>query len=262
MKKFKLIIIALMIVVVLGSCSTESYDDLYQVYTTHLDDQREIYDTYISDVNRLSSEGLKAVVFIEAHFYSQGIKNTGSGAIIKSDAFYDYVLTNHHVTTYQDNQPDRIFVRNYLNEEVEGDILFSDATYDLCLLRIEKGSELDVFKINLNEVTDTTILINIGYPEGQNHAISMGYFVEYNQISVNDMSSSVNLVTFDVLISSVPVKSGSSGSALLNQDLEVVGLVYAARFTDDDLSVYAYAIPSEKIVEFLMLNEFEVATNE
>lgn len=251
-----------MMVIVVTGCGSESYDDLQQVYTTHLEDQRDIYDTYINDVNKISSDGLKAVVFIQAHFYNQGIKNTGSGAVVKSDEFYDYILTNHHVVTYLNNEPDRIFITNYLNEEVEGTILFTDSNYDLCLIRVDRGSMLGVFDIHVDEVKDSSTLINIGYPEGQNHAISMGYFVEYNQISVNDMSSSINLVTFDVLISSVPVKSGSSGSALLNQDLELVGLIYAARFTDNDLSVYAYAIPSEKIVEFFTLHEFEVITYE
>lgn len=262
MKKIKMIIISLLLVLMLSSCSNESYEDLYDVYTTHLEDQKDTYDAYIDYVNMISSDGIKAVVFIESHFYSEGIKNNGSGAIIKSDDTYDYILTNHHVVTYQGDEPDRIYMTNYLNEEQEGQILFLDATYDLCLIRMNKTSTLGVFDINNDLINDSAHLINIGYPDGQNHAISMGYFVEYNQISVNDVSSTVNMVTFDVLITSVPVKSGSSGSALLNQDLELVGLIYAARFTDDELSIYAYAIPSEKIIEFLTLNDFEVRTHE
>jgi S1-C subfamily serine protease len=239
-------------------CQTKSYESLYADYDQHLDEQLETYVSKIEFIETLSSETIKAVVSVESNFLMLGIQNIGSGAVIDEDESYYYILTNSHVVSYDDQLANQYVIYNYLNQELNAEYMFSSSNYDLALLRIAKTYDLNVFNVDFSPVSGTSELIVMGYPNSQNHAITMGYFSEYAQVIVDEEDSLVNLVSFDVLISSVPVKSGSSGSAIFNSDFSLVGLIYAGRFsTDSDISTYAYAIPSAQIKAFLIENDYQ-----
>ena len=257
MKKTIIFIFIILMSTSLVSCQNKTYDDLYEDYSMYLEEQQTLYDSYISFMKEISSTTLKPVVSIEANFLDEGLQNIGSGAVIDEDDLYYYVLTNHHVISYQSTVSNHIFVNNYVNDKIIAEVLFSDAAYDLAFLRINKNIEVTVFDMNLNEITSNVDLIVIGYPSNQNHAITMGYFIEYRNVSVDNSYSLVNQVNFPVLISSVPVKGGSSGSAILNHELELVGLIFAGRFqSGNEISTDSYAIPANIIIEFLELNSY------
>lgn len=253
MKKIYLFIIMILIGFMLTSCGEKTYESLYDDYQSYVDEQTQNYQSYIDFVNQLSNTAVKSVVSIEASFLTYGIQNLGSGAVIDEDDQFYYVLTNSHVVMYNDTVANQYVVRNYLNESVNATYMFSDENYDLALLKIAKTIEVTCFEIDTSTIMINDSLIVIGYPNGQNHAITMGYFIEENRVVVDDQTSLVNRVTFNVIVSSVPVKSGSSGSAILNEDLKLVGLIFAGRFqTTTSISTHSYAIPAQKILEFLL----------
>ena len=67
-------------------------------------------------------------------------------------------------------------------------------------------------------------------------------------------------VDFDVLIMDIPVETGSSGSVVINDDYEVVGIIYAGNFLNNqETSEFSFAIPTAKIYEFFDLNEIPYA---
>jgi S1-C subfamily serine protease len=258
MKKIFIYILTIILSISLMGCQSKSYDDLYEDYDGYLVEQQDIYQSKIALIETLSNDTIKAVVSIESNFILEGIQNLGSGAVIDQDDDYYYVLTNSHVVTYEDGYANQYVVHNYLNDELTAELLFASADYDLALLRISKLYDLSVFTIDYEAMTNGNELIVMGYPNSQNHAITMGYFSEYAPVIVDDENSLVNKVTFDVLISSVPVKSGSSGSAIFNEDFNLVGLIYAGRFASgEDVSTYSYAIPSTKIRDFLLENDYQ-----
>ena len=259
MKKIPIFIMICILSISLSSCTPKTYDNLYEDYSNYLVEQQEQYQKYITYLDEISSDSLKAVVHIESQFLYEGIQNNGSGAVIAEDDDYYYALTNHHVISYQNQYPDKIYINNYMNQKLEGHLLFYDASYDLALLSFDKTFELNVFHIDSNKVVEYERIGSISYPDDQNHAITMGFMIDYDQVLVGENA----LVNFDVLISNVPVKSGSSGSVVFNESFDLVGLVYAGRFFDDDtISTYTYAIPGFKIIEFLTTYEFEVIDDE
>ncbi len=257
MKKILIFIFIISMSIGLVSCRNKTYEELYEDYSMYLEEQQTLYDGYINFINEISSTTLKSVVSIEANFLTDGIQNIGSGAVIDEDDLYYYVLTNHHVISYQSSVSNSIYVNNYVNDAIIAEVLFSDASYDLAFLRIAKNIEVTVFDMNINEISSNIDLVVIGYPSNQNHAITMGYFIEYRNVSVDSSNPLINQVNFPVLISSVPVKSGSSGSAIMNHDFELVGLIFAGRFQNgNEISTDSYAIPADKIIEFLELNGY------
>ncbi len=257
MRKPMIFLLMIILSVLISGCMPKSYDDLYNDYQTYVLDQQQIYDDYIAEINQISDVVLPAVVMIKADFLSMGFQNIGTGAVIDEDDDYYYILSNNHVVTMYGNTAENYTVVTYLHETIHAELMFSMATYDLSLLKVDKSHELNVLSLDFDVIGRTDKLASIGYPDSQNNAITMGFFIEYKQITVDDPASSVNLVTFDVIVSNIPVKSGSSGSAMINEDFKLVGLVYAGRFqTSSDVSTLAYAVPSLKIIEFLEENEY------
>ena len=100
----------------------------------------------------------------------------------------------------------------------------------------------------------------MGYPESQSNTIHMGTVLDYGAVNI-DVDDTVINVTFDVIIADIPVKSGSSGSAVLNDQFQLIGIVFAGNFPDDtDVADYAFMIPILRVKEFL--NEREIKFNE
>ena len=261
MKKVSIFMMICLIGLSLSSCTPKTYDNLYEDYANYLVEQQDNYQAYITYLDEISSNSLKAVVHIESQFLYEGIQNNGSGAVIAEDDDFYYVLTNHHVISYNNDYPDKILISNYIDQTLNGHLMFYDASYDLALLSFDKTYELNIFHIDSHQVDEYERIGSISYPDDQNHAITMGFMIDYDQVSI--AGNTLNQVDFDVLISNVPVKSGSSGSVVFNESFDLVGLVYAGRFFEDDsISTYTYAIPGFKIIEFLAAYEFEVIDDE
>jgi len=260
----KVILLAMLLFLLIGgtACQKEkTYDDLYLEYLTHIENNETSYQSTIDYFNHLSQEVIKSVVLVEKLVNAVNHSSTGSGVVFKADAEYYYVLTNNHVI-YSDAAPELIIyiISDYKGTEYSGELLEQSGDYDLAILRFKKGiTNLPVIELaENNPVKDQKIAV-LGYPGYQINAISLGNVINYAPIDVQSSSFDVINVLFDVLISDVPVKSGSSGSVSLNDQFQLVGIVYAGNFSDTSLtSEYTFSIPVEKVYEFLQFKQFSL----
>ncbi len=252
MKKFFKLALSLIFILSLAACfSVKTYDDLLLEYQNHILSQEDIYQSRIDYFNYLSTESVKSVVSVKKTSTFSGT-TTGSGVIYKEDAFYYYALTNNHVVYTSSGTRATYTVSDYLGNEYNATFIAADGAYDLAVVRFRKTVTLTVIEFaEVNAIKDEQIAV-IGYPSFQINAITLGSVIDYAKIDIESSTNSVIDVNFNVLVSDAPVKSGSSGSVVLNHDFKLVGIIYAGNFSNDSsTSSYAFAIPLERVIEFL-----------
>lgn len=265
MKKILAILLFFILSVSIGACQVEkTYDDLYLEYLTHIENNIENYQSSIEYFNHLSSEVIKSVVLVEKVINASYGSSTGSGIIIKSDEDYYYILTNNHVIYAEETDTATYTISDYRGNEYNATLVENSEDYDLAILRFNKG-ELLLTPIVLsfeNPMVGEKLAV-IGYPSYQINAITLGNVIDYAPIDVESASYEIINVLFDVLISDVPVKSGSSGSVVVDSEYQLVGIIYAGNFIDQsDTSEYSFSIPVEKVFEFFQLKNFSLEVEE
>ncbi len=211
---------------------------------------------YYSKVSgSLNDEIVKSNVMFYNRNYSTflGIKykeyNTyGSGFIYDEDVNYYYVLTNYHVVTYNYSyNHNELYLEDYLGNKYETEVLSSDINYDLAIVRFKKENRLKVLKFGSNVEVRNSIKA-LGNPDSIKNVITNGQITCFSNINMNSNKSKVN---FEVIVHSAKIDGGSSGGALLNTDNEVIGITFAGAFDKNGEFVNGYAIPVEKIKEFI-----------
>ena len=208
------------------------------------------------NVSGANEEIIKANVMIFNNNYSEflGVKyrednSYGSGVIYKSDEQYYYALTNNHVVSYDYSySKHQILVEDCFSNEYVGEVIYSDALYDLAVVRFIRNSELKVLNLSDDEIKDRDSIRSMGNPDSVKNVINNGMINCLSYINLNSDKSKVN---FEVIVHSATIASGSSGGALLNSDNEIVGITFAGVFDKSGNFITGYAIPSEKIIEFL-----------
>lgn len=257
-RKLCILLSTIMFLFVLASCAeVKTYDDLYGEYQTHLTENIEKYQEQIDYFNHISTEVIKSVVLVEKNATSGS--STGSGVIIKSDALYYYVLTNNHVV-YISSGFAEYTITDYLGNEYSATLVVRDADYDLAVLRFRKRTTvLEYIEFaTVNPFYDAELAV-LGYPSFQRNAITLGNVIDYGIITIEGTSDNIINVDFEVLVSDSPVKTGSSGSVVINDLFQLVGIVYAGNFIDNSsVSEYSFAIPVLKVLEFLAEKEITI----
>lgn len=265
MKKVGLLIILVM-TMVLSSCTfATTYEEALDIYETHLEENRDLYQERIAFLNTISSEMVRGVVKVKKSSSNLTSITLGSGLIFSEDNLYYYVLTNNHVVYDIDVQGSVYTVDDFQNNTYNATYIVGNNDYDLAILRIRKKPRiiLHVFTFSTQALDINSHLTSIGYPESQVNAINTGVLLDYGPITI-DMPSSIINVKFDVMIADLPLKSGSSGSAAVNDRFELVGIIFAGNFSGgSNIADYAFLIPIDKVKEFLTLydmNYHEVKT--
>ncbi len=207
-------------------------------------------------INEITTSTICAEVTITTKYYNKNIwgdvtgyaTSQGSGTVVmrSTASMLCYVLTNAHcvednadyayksvtVTDFCGNKYERAEVRH-------GSI--SDK-YDLAIVEFD-CSNTDVQPIPLAEenpeIGDT--VISLGSPRSQMNSITVGKATTYY---------SGNLIEVEALYHTALVGSGGSGGALLNTDLQLCGVNFAADTTQNDFS-NGSAIPIESVREYL-----------
>lgn len=255
MKKIVAFIILIGLITGLSSCFKQmSYDDLLLAYQNDVEARNDIYTKYIEMYNQLSTQTIQSVVKVTKKVSLSLSSSVGSGFIFYEDASSYYILTNHHVVYNSSTNRANYTVTDYLGKDHLATLLALDPSYDLAVLSMSKAKlALKVLPFSKTDLSFKDMVVVMGYPNGQINAITLGELVDYDQISISPESASIE-VDFDVFIIDAPVETGSSGSALINKDYEVVGIIYAGNFLNNNItSKFAFSIPKVKIFEFLDL---------
>lgn len=264
MKKIYVVVLLILISLGLSSCVKQmSYDDLLLQYQQDVNARNDIYQNYIDLYNDLSFEVADSIVKVTKSVLVNQSSSIGSGFIFYEDETKYYVLTNYHVINSNGFQVVLTITDNF-GRNHSAQLIASDPNYDLALLSFFKQDDkLDVLYFDDDSLNFRDPIFVVGYPNGQINGITMGELIDVDQIDVD--SDGTSTIDFEVLIVDAPVKTGSSGSAVINDAYEVVGVIFAGNFlSNNDTSTFAFAIPTEKIFEFFELYEFnyeEVVTS-
>lgn len=153
---------------------------------------------------------------------------SGSGFIISSDG---YVLTNNHVI----EAVDRVFVRLNTGEDLEAEIVGTDAETDIALLKIER-KKLIPFKIgNLEKTKVGSWVVAIGAPFGFEQTVTAGI------ISAKGRSVGEQYIPY--IQTDVAINPGNSGGPLINMAGKVVGINSKILSTSGGSNGLSFSIP-------------------
>ena len=184
-------------------------------------------------------------------YYKQyQVSGGGSGFLISSDG---YILTNHHVA----GNASKVVVTLTNGEKHDAEIIGSDLTSDVCLLKIE-GKNFPFLKFgNANDILVGEWTIAMGNPFGlfeynAKPVVTVGVVsnigISFLQKDGNDYRIYKDMIQTDAAIS-----SGNSGGPLLNANGEVIGMNTVIFTTTKDASGSAgsigigFAVPVDRI---------------
>ena len=242
---FKMIVILFAFLFV---CACSNNDNIYNLKTVSSSEFNYRVSSDEEDV-------LKANVMIFNENYSSFLglnykenNSYGSGVIYNSDDSYYYVLTNNHVVNYDyEYNNHELIIEDYYFNRYKGEVIYSDAAYDLAIVRFEKNYDLKALTIS-QEADVRNSVRSMGNPGSVKNVINNGMINCFTYIKMNSEESKVD---FEVIVHSAPIAGGSSGGALLNSKNEIIGITFAGVFDNNGQFITGYAIPSDKIIEFL-----------
>jgi serine protease Do len=141
-------------------------------------------------------------------------KGTGSGFIINQEG---YVLTNEHVV----RKADKIKVTLSDGREFDGEVIGSDVTSDMAIVKIKADHLPTVTLGNSEELRVGEIVIAIGNPYGLQQTVTMGVVSAKGRSIPAGVEGQIyrNFIQTDTAIN-----PGNSGGPLLNIKGEVVGI--------------------------------------
>ena len=229
---------------------------------------------YVTLINTITTDTIKACVNIRTDEFtskSDTIPNKssiGSGVIfygyeLKNGnevvGYHYYVLTNYHVVKLSDIYPYYYYTiedyqgvkygatASWINDE---DIVALCKNNDLAILEFESTIELKIIDMETENPAYYETLISIGQPNGQRNAITIGTAEGYDNIKMSD-----DLIMKNALVHDAPIDHGSSGGAILNTDLKLIGINFAGLFEDNGDFICGYGIPIETVFKFI--NDFD-----
>lgn len=148
-------------------------------------------------------------------------EGTGSGFVISSNGKESYILTNNHVATGAgDGGKITVYFQDQSSEVAT--IVGTDSSYDLAVLKIERGN-LPVAQLgNSDDVVVGDATIAIGSPLGLSGTVTSGIVSALNRpvtAGGEGDSSFINAIQTDAAIN-----PGNSGGPLVNSSGQVIGI--------------------------------------
>ncbi len=202
------------------------------------------------DFSEAVEASLPSVVHITSYYNQQGYslydfifgtrpggskqaEASGSGVIISSDG---YIVTNRHVI----QQSDRIKVVLNDRRSFEAEIIGTDATTDIALLKIDE-TELPPMRYgNSDAVNVGEWVLAVGNPFNLTSTVTAG-IVSAKARNINIFSDQYSIESF--IQTDAAVNPGNSGGALVNQDGELIGINTAIASKTGSFIGYSFAIP-------------------
>lgn len=211
-------------------------------------------------VNLVTTEYMTANVEVHTVHYkgsalfptAVGTGSSGSGAIYKRLGDWYYLLTNYHVIDLEATATFAEYtVCDAYGDEYDAELLASLESYDIAVLRFRCEKELKVLAFDTEIPRSEAPVIALGHPKGQNNALTVGKLLDYAEIASKTDDETLKKVEFEVIWHSAYLNHGSSGGALISSEMKLIGLNYALSLKENDEFQYGFAIPAEKIVQFL-----------
>tara|TARA_B100001287_G_scaffold83379_1_gene69525 strand:- start:2876 stop:4348 length:1473 start_codon:yes stop_codon:yes gene_type:complete len=178
---------------------------------------------------------------------SRGIRPqiaTGSGVIISNDG---YIVTNNHVI----EDANKIIITLNDGRELEADIIGSDPSTDLALLKIDDDNLAFAEFGNSDDVHLGDWVLAVGNPFNLTSTVTAG-IVSAKSRNINILRSNSNESIFPLesfIQTDAAVNPGNSGGALVSPDGLLIGINTAIASKTGSYSGYSFAIPSNIVLK-------------
>ncbi|MBR4295443.1 MAG: trypsin-like peptidase domain-containing protein [Clostridia bacterium] len=164
-------------------------------------------------------------------FYQYVQSGAGSGVIIAKEGI---VITNNHVI----NSANKVIVRLTNGNEYEAEILGSDASSDIAILKINPNEELTTATLGSSaNLSLAEEIIVIGNPLGE-----LGGTVTNGIISALAREITIDGENMTLIQTNAAVNPGNSGGGMFNLYGELVGIINA-KSSGSDVEGLGFAIP-------------------
>ena len=164
---------------------------------------------------------------------SRQVASAGSGVIV--DAEQGYILTNHHVVA----DADEIRVSLVDGEELDAEIIGSDAATDIALIRVEAEGLVEMPIGDSENVRVGDFVLAIGNPFGLGHTVTSGIVSALGRAGINPNGYE------DFIQTDASINPGNSGGALVNMRGELVGVNSAIISRTGGNVGIGFAVPTE-----------------
>ena len=158
---------------------------------------------------------------------------TGSGFVIRSTANESFVLTNNHVVAGAGGTQ-KITVTFQDQTQASATIVGTDASYDLAVLRLDRGNLPVAALGDSSDVVVGDATIAIGSPLGLTGTVTSGIVSALNRPVTAGESTDVSFIS--AIQTDAAINPGNSGGPLVNSRGEVIGVNSAIATTGSSVS--------------------------
>ena len=158
---------------------------------------------------------------------------TGSGFIIRSTDKESFVLTNNHVVAGAGGAQD-ITVTFQDQTQANASIVGTDASYDLAVLRLDRGNLPVAALGDSDDVVVGDATIAIGSPLGLTGTVTSGIVSALNRPVTAGDATDVSFIS--AIQTDAAINPGNSGGPLVNSRGEVIGINSAIATTGSSVS--------------------------
>lgn len=198
----------------------------------------ELYGKYVN-----STVGIKTSVTTNYFGYTTQGAASGSGFIISKDG---YIVTNYHVI----EDADSVKVSCYDGTEYDAEIVGSDKSNDLAVLKIDASGLTPVVLGSSDDLKIGDDVVAIGNPLGE-----LTFSLTSGVVSALDRTITTEKATMNLIQTDCSINSGNSGGALFNMYGEVVGITnakYSSNGTGEaSIDNIAFAIPIDSVRQII-----------
>ncbi len=160
----------------------------------------------------------------------------GSGVILSSDG---YIITNNHVI----DGADKITVTTYVGDRYEAELVGTDPSTDIALLKIEADEPLQFLTFgNSQNLKIGEWVLAVGNPFGLNSTVTAGIVSALGR-SLGVMSASQMGIESFIQTDAI-VNPGNSGGALITTDGSLVGINTLIKSNTGTYVGYSFAVPA------------------
>lgn len=196
---------------------------------------------HVPAAERTEKGNLTPYGFSEAQRMAVRVRNVGCSTVTRGTGFAlddNTLITNKHVV----DDAKQLQLNTYDGKDVSVTSAAVAGLADLALVRTEERLEAyPVAAVDDPEVGEKVTIV--GYPNGGALTVTSGTILKYTEDPLNE-----NLG--EVIYSDAPVEHGSSGSAVLNEEGVLVGVVYAKNTAGS-----SYIIPVSTLMTALQENQ-------
>ena len=191
-------------------------------------------DTTLAET--VSAKALPSVVSITAQSDEGG--GVGSGVILDKDG---NILTNYHVI----EGATQLAVTLDGGESYEAEIVGTDESSDLAVIRLKDAADLDLTPIEIGDSSDLNVgewVMAIGSPFGNEQSVSTGIVSALYRSTALPSTSGTSIYA-NMIQTDAAINPGNSGGALVNDHGELIGINSVIESYSGSSSGVGFAIP-------------------